>query len=387
MFAPKSPAHVPSLYALGILALACGLTGCSKPPDKVADIRPVRVLVAQGSKADVSAEFSGDVRARVESQLAFRVPGKIVKRQVDVGALVKKGQLLMQLDAQDLQLSQAQAGAALRANQTNLDLAQAELKRYQELRAKNFVSQAVWDSKVSACKAAQASVESAQAALRGQANQTGYSTLVADVDGVVTAVDGEVGQVVAAGAPVVKLAKSGEKEVLIGLPEDRVEALRAVNHVQVRMWSAPTVLIAGKIREISPSADAQTRTYAARVSIPDSATDVRLGMTAMVQFTSTLPREMVRVPLTALFYNKQQTSVWLVEGGKVRLVPVQIATANGNDLLLASGVNPGQSVVTAGVNMLKEGQQVTILGADAVTTPVAASAGHAPAASASGAVQ
>lgn len=380
MFAPKSPPHFPLLSTVGTLTLASWLIGCSKPPEKVEEIRPVRVLVAQGSKADMRAEFSGDVRARVESQLAFRVPGKIVKRLVDVGALVHKGQLLMQLDAQDLQLAQAQAGAALRATQTNFDLAQAELKRYQELRDKNFVSQAVLDSKVSAFKAAQANVESAQAALRGQSNQTGYSTLVADVDGVVTAVDAEVGQVVAAGTPVVKVAKAGEKEVVIGLPEDKVDALRAVSDVQVRMWAAPEVLIPGKIREISPSADAQTRTYAARIAIPDSATGARLGMTALVQFSSSLPREMVRLPLMALFYDKQQTSVWLVEGGKVRLVPVQVATASGNEILLAAGVNPGQSVVTAGVNMLKPGQKVTILGQEAV----AGSASSAAPGSASG---
>ena len=177
------------------------------------------------SNVDVNAEFSGEVRPRFESRLGFRVGGKITARKVDVGSTVKRGQVLMQLDPQDLQLSQAQALANLRAAETNRDLASAEMKRYQELRVKNFVSQAVIDAKVSAYKAAQASVDAAQAGYRGQSNQAGYATLVSDVDGVVTAVDAEVGQVVAAGTPVVRVARLDEKEIVIGMPEDKVDDL------------------------------------------------------------------------------------------------------------------------------------------------------------------
>lgn len=374
MSALKSPRHFFALPVIGMFAMASLLLACAKPPEKVEDIRPVRVIVAHSSNADVNAEFPGQVQARIESQLGFRVAGKIIARKVDVGALVKKGQVLMQLDPQDLQLSQAQAGASLRAYETNRDLANADLKRYQDLRDKNFVSQTVLDSKVTAYKAAQANVEAAQALLRGQSNQTGYGTLVADVDGVVTAVDAEVGQVVAAGTPVVKVAKSGEKEVLIGLPEDKVEALRKLGDVQVRLWSAPGVVIPAKIREISPSADPATRTYAVKVAIPDSATQAQLGMTALVRFSSTMAAAMVKVPLTALFYDQQKSSVWLVENGVVRLVPVQVGNASGNDILLSGGVSDGQRVVTAGVNMLRAGQKVTILGEEipvAVAAPAA----------------
>ncbi|WP_317202785.1 efflux RND transporter periplasmic adaptor subunit [Janthinobacterium sp.] len=365
MFALKSLRQMTPLPIASLLAAAALLGACSQPAEKTEDIRPVRALVLQGSNVDVNAEFSGEVRARVESRLGFRVGGKIVARKVDVGALVRRGQLLMQLDPQDLQLAQAQALAGLRGAETNRDLARAELKRYQDLREKNFVSQAVLDSKESAFKAAQASVDSAQAAYRGQANQAGYASLVADIDGVVTAVDAEVGQVVAPGTPVVRVAKSDEKEIVIGIPEDKVETLRRIADVQVRLWSNPGAAVPGKIREISPMADPATRTYTVKVAIPESLKEARLGMTAVVQFASKTAAPQIKVPLTALFYEKSASSVWVVENGAVRLVPVTIGGAAGNDLLLTSGVKAGQTVVTAGVNLLKPGQKVKILGVEA----------------------
>ncbi|MFL6659483.1 MAG: efflux RND transporter periplasmic adaptor subunit [Massilia sp.] len=378
MFDLKKP-----VGALTAAAVALALSACSKAPEKVEDIRPVRAIVLTANSVDIDAEFPGEVRARVESRLGFRVPGKITVRKVDPGTLVKRGQVLMQLDPQDLRLSQAQSMAALRAAETNRDLAKAELKRYQELRVKNFVSQAVLDQKLSAWHAAQANVDAAQAAYSGQSNQAGYATLVADIDGVVTAVDAEVGQVVTPGTPVVRVAKSGEKEIVIGLPEDKVETLRKVQDVTVRLWANPKVSIPGKIREVSPVADAATRTYAVKVAIPDSAEDVKLGMTALVQFSSTTPQPLIRVPLTALFHEKATTSVWVVENGTVKLVPVQVGGTAGNEVVLMGGVKPGQSVVTAGVNLLKQGQKVKVLPNEkevAETTPTMGAAHTAEAA-------
>lgn len=364
---------LPALRLTAAAALALTLAACSKPAVKVEDVRPVRAIVLSSSNVDVSAELSGEVVPRVVSQLGFRVGGKIVARKVDVGATVKKGQVLMQLDPVDLQLSQAQAKASLVSAETSRDLARAELKRYQDLREKNFVSQAVLDGKDAAYKAAQANVEAAQALYRGQANQSGYASLLADVDGVVTRIEAEVGQVVAPGAPVVQVARSGEKEVVIGIPEDKVETLRGVKDVVVRLWADPKQALPGKIREVSPVADAATRTYIAKVSIPD-APQVRLGMTAVVQFASQTATPQIKVPLTALFNEKSQSSVWVVENGAVKLVPVTVGGVAGNELLLASGVKAGQTVVTAGVNLLKPGQKVTILGADVASKPAAAAA-------------
>ena len=370
MFTLKNLGTTPAALGAAVLAtlVASTLAACSKPPERVEDIRPVRAMVLAASNVGVNAEFPGEVRARMESRLAFRVPGKITARKVDPGTLVKRGQVLLQLDAGDLRLSQAQARAALSAAETTRDLARAELTRYRELRVKNFVSQAVLDQKLSALRASQANVDAARAGYAGQANQAGYATLVSDIDGVVTAVDADVGTVVAPGTPVVRVAKTSEKEVVIALPEDKVEAMRKIDDVTVRLWANPGVAIPGKIREVSPVAEAATRTYAVKVSIPASGADVKLGMTALVQFSSTTAQPLIRVPLTALYHEKNTTSVWIVDNGMAKLVPVQVGGTAGNDIVLAGGVKPGQTVVTAGVNLLKQGQKVKILAAERAAT-------------------
>lgn len=356
----------PSSKLRPLAALTLGavivLAGCSKPVEKAEEIRPVRAVRLAADNIDVVAEFPGDVRARVESRLGFRVGGKIVARKVDVGTQVKRGQVLMQLDPQDLQLAQAQANAGLKAAESNRDLAKAELKRYQDLREKNFVSQAVLDSKETTFKAAQASYEQALAAYRNQSNQAGYTNLVADVDGVVTSVEAEVGQVVAAGNPVVRVAQTGEKEIVIGIPEDKVDALRKVSDVRVRTWANPTEIIPGKLRELSPVADPATRTYTAKISIPNAPDSIKLGMTAYVTFAAKSQHAMIKLPLTSLFNDKGATAVWVVDNGNVKLVPVQVAGSSGNEILVAGGIAPGQTIVTAGVNLLKPGQKVKILG-------------------------
>jgi len=352
--------------AMAGLALSLVLAGCSKPVEKVEEVRPVRAIKMAAANSRTVAQFSGEIRARYESRLGFRVAGKIVSRKVDVGAMVKRGQLLMQLDPQDLQLAQSQANAALGAAESNLDLAKAELARYKDLREKNFVSQAVLDSKETAFRAARATYDQAVATLRTQRNQTGYGNLVADVDGVVTGIDAETGQVVAAGAPVVRLAQLGEKEVVISIPEDQVDALRKVSDVTVRTWANPDEALPGKLRELSPVADTATRTYTAKISLPKAPEDVRLGMTAYVTFSANGENPMLKVPLTALVQNQGASAVWVVENGTVRLAPVQIAGASGNEMLVASGLSPGQVIVTAGVHLLKPGQKVTVLDAEPV---------------------
>ena len=374
---------LPHLRTAIVLSVACilALAGCSKPVEKQAEIRPVRAVVLTADNVDVVAEFPGEVRARVESRLGFRIAGKIVSRKVDVGTEVKRGQLLMQLDPQDLKLAQAQANAGLKAAESNRDLAKAELKRYQDLREKNFVSQAILDGKETTFKAAQASYDQALAAYRNQSNQAGYATLVSDVDGVVTGVDAEVGQVVSAGTPVLRVAQAGEKEIVIAIPEDKVDALRKVSDVKVRTWANRNEVIPGTLRELSPVADPATRTYAAKITIPGAAAHIKLGMTGYVTFAAKSPNAMLKLPLTALFNDKGATSVWVVENGSVKLVPVQVAGSSGNDILVSSGIAPGQTVVTAGVNQLKPGQKVKILASESTSKSDKSIAADAPGAS------
>jgi multidrug efflux system membrane fusion protein len=368
------------LSMLGLVTVL-SLGACSKKVEKTEDIRPVRALQAAMEGSDIATEFSGEVRPRIESRLGFRVPGKIIARKVDVGSVVKRGQILMQLDPQDLLLGQAQAKAGLSAAESNRDLAKAELKRYQELREKNFVAQAVLDAKETAFRAAQASYDQAKAGLSNQSNQASYASLVADVDGVVTGIDAEVGQVVAAGSSVVRVAKSGELDVVVGIPEDKINSIRQLSDVKVRMWANQGEVIAAKLRELSPIADPVTRTFTAKVALSPDVKNVRLGMTAMVSFGMKNPQAMVRLPLTALLQEKNVNSVWVVEAGAVKLVPVQLGGTAGEDVLIASGVSAGQMVVTAGVNLLKNGQKVKILGVEAASDVAGAAA---PAANASG---
>lgn len=343
---------------------AAALVACSKPAPPAEDVRPVRVITLAADTAGERLEFSGDVRPRYESQLGFRVGGKIVERKVDVGATVKRGDVLMRLDPQDLRLAESQARATLRAAETERDLARADHKRHVDLRAQNFVSQAVLDAKQSALKAAQANVDAARAGLRGQSNQSNYTNLAADADGVVTAIEAEVGQVVQPGSPVVRVARTVEKEVVIGIPEDKVGQLRAAGDVTVRLWANEAVAIPGKIREVSPMADPATRTYTVKVAIPENA-EVRLGMTATVELaTGANGAAGLRLPLTALVQHKGASSVWIVENGAVKLVPVQVVGQVRNDVLVTGQIAAGQNVVTAGVNLLRNGQKVRILTAD-----------------------
>lgn len=365
----RHPAVALCLPAL--LSVLLLTAGCSKPVEQTEDIRPVRTLTVAPAAGEASVELSGEVVPRYESRIGFRVGGKIIARKVEIGSVVKRGQVLMQLDPSDLQLSQAQARAALVAAESSLTLAKADLERYRELHAKNFVSQAVLDAKDAAYKAANSSHEQALAGLKVQSNQSGYATLVADADGVVTALDAEVGQVVSAGTPVVRVARSGDIEVRVSIPEDQVGALRQVTAVTVRTWANPTQALEGRIREVAPAADPATRTFTTKIALTKPGDAVRLGMSATVAFAAPTPPA-IRLPLTALYNDKDQTSVWVVENDKVRRVAVQVAGATGNELLVAAGLNPGQTVVTAGVNLLREGQKVSILGQQAKPAPAGA---------------
>jgi multidrug efflux system membrane fusion protein len=272
---------------------------------KVEDIRPVRAIVLSASNVTSMPSFRAKCGRASNRGWASGSPAKSPRAR----SIRARGQARPGADAaRSAGLAPVAGrfqGRPARAAETTRDLAKAELKRYQELRVKNFVSQAVLDQKLAALQAAQANVDAAQAGYFGQSNQAGYATLVADVDGVVTAVDAEVGQVVAPGTPVVRVAKTNEKEIVIGLPEDKVDTLRKVADVTVRLWANPNVAIPGKIREVSPVADGHPHLRRQGVDSRQRRSDVKLGMTALVQFSSTTTGPADPVPLTALFYEKR----------------------------------------------------------------------------------
>nr|WP_236702035.1 efflux RND transporter periplasmic adaptor subunit [Cupriavidus basilensis] len=360
--------------ALVTLLLLAGvaLAGCSREAEKAPEIRPVRLMQLQPGVGKTEVEFSGDVRPRIESRLGFRVGGKIAARLVDVGATVRRGQPLARLDPTDLGLAEAGSRAQYDAAKTDRDLAEADLKRYNELFAKKFISAAEQQRRQATFDSAASRLRQAEAGLRNQSNQTAYGVLAADADGVVTLIEAEVGQVVAAGQSVVRVAQTAEKEVAVGLPEDQVERLRGISDVTVRTWAEPGRALPGHVREISPMADPVTRTYAARISVPNPPADFKFGMTAVVTFTRTSDDAALRVPLSALLQKQGSNQVWVYDAatGAVQPVNVTLGELQGNEIQVRQGLSPGQTIVTAGVHLLKPGQKVKPLQAVAPTPAV-----------------
>jgi RND family efflux transporter MFP subunit len=317
-------------------------------------------------------EYAGEVRARVESRLGFRVGGKIVQRQAELGQRVKAGDVLAQLDPKDYQLAAEAARAQLAAATTQRDLAAADYKRYAALKDQNFISGAELERRDTALKAAQATLDQAQAQLASQGNQAAYTRLVADAAGVVTGIDAEPGQVVAAGAPVVRIAQDGARDVVFAVPEDKVAAMAPGQEVAVRGWANGKTL-AGKVREVAASADAATRTFQVKVAI-DAADAPALGATvyATPKALSHAGIAAIKLPTTALRQEGQSTAVWVYDPATstIKSQVIQIATADGNDAVVASGLTPGMQVVATGVHVLSPGQKVTVYQPKTAVAPV-----------------
>ncbi len=258
------------------------IVACSQPQPVVHAPRPVLAQVVQVSTSDLGNFYSGEVRARHETDLAFRVGGKLVARHVDVGSRVTRGTVLARLDPKDAKLAADAARSQLAAAEADHSLARAELERYRQLFAQSFVSQAVLDARLTTFNATKAKLDQARAQLETAQNQSAYTTLTADADGVITATSAELAQVVAAGQPIVRLARPDERDVVINVPESRLTALRESKQVLVALWTQPERPYHGEVREISPTADPVTRTFTVKVSVPDADASVRLGMTANV---------------------------------------------------------------------------------------------------------
>lgn len=360
----------PKIIANMVLLLIAGLlSACTKPAPAPEPVRAVKVITVGASGLQASYEYSGEVRARVESRLGFRVAGKITKRQAEVGQRVKAGQILAQLDPQDYKLAVDSARAALAAAATNRDLAAADFKRFQSLKEQNFISGAELERRDTVLKAAEAQVAQAQAQLANVGNQVGYANLVADISGIVTAVEAEVGQVVSSGSPVVRIAQDGPRDVVFSVPEDKMASVAVGSAVKARRWSgdAAAAELSGKIRELAASADPLTRTYQAKMSVDahaGSAANLPLGATVYVfPSNAQLGAQVIKLPTSALMQNAQGAStVWLLDTAAMTVNPavVQVATADGNDAVIASGIKPGDKVVSAGIHVLSPGLKVTI---------------------------
>jgi multidrug efflux system membrane fusion protein len=349
--------------ALSLIAIPLALAGCGQPAEPVDATRPVTVVKVQANGDQTEISYTGDVRARYETALGFRVAGKLVSREVDVGSRVTKGQTLARLDPSDYQLNIQAARSQLAAAESDFRQAKDDLERYSELYQKKFISAAEFDRRKTAFETAQARLEQAQAQLGVTRNQSAYTTLRADQDGIVTAINAEVGQVVAAGTPVMKVARPEEKEVVVSVPESRLDELRDVREIAVSLWAEPDARFKGRIREVSPSADPVTRTYTVKVTLLDASPRVQLGMTANVFLGRAAGAPAVKLPLSALYQKGTQPAVWLVEPGtsKVVLTPVKVGRYTQDAVEVIEGLKTGDTVVRAGVHKLFEGETVRVI--------------------------
>ena len=346
------------------------LAACGRAPPPEEPVRAVKLVTVGETAYEAGHEYAAEVRARVESRLGFRVAGKIVRRAVEPGQRVQAGQLLAQLDARDYQLAADAARAQVASATTQRDLAAADLKRFQSLRDQGFISGAEMERRSAQLKAAQATLDQARAQQSSQGNQAAYTQLLADAGGVVTGVDAEVGQVVAAGTPVVRLAQDGPRDVVFAVPEDRVAAERVGQPVTVRAWASDGQWH-GSVREVAAAADPVTRTYAVKVALAGEAPPLGATVTVVPQQSGAQGAAVIKLPTSALRREGAGTAVWVFDeaSSSVRSQPVQVAGADGNEAVIADGLTPGMRVVASGVHVLAPGQKVSVYQSKTATAP------------------
>jgi len=356
--------HLSSLLVTG-LASAMILTACSEPVATEPAPRPVRVMPVHYQQVAAIARYTGEIRARYESPLAFQVGGKVLKRLVEVGSEVKPGQVLAILDQSDVKLDEAGVTAQLAAAKAELAQARKDLDHLVHLKDKALASQAAVDKRMDQVRVAEARVAAAAATQGTYSRRYDYAELKADHAGVITSVGAEPGEVVTAGQGIVRLARTDEKEVVFSVPENRLRDLQNASWIKVSLWAAPEREYEGRLREVSPGVDEILRTYTVKVSMPNADVTVDLGMTATAHIRSDESRPIARVPLTAMTENNGTPAVWIVDTTRNVVKPRDVNLAGYDDecAKVLSGIDEGEQVVTAGVHKLIAGQQVRLLGA------------------------
>ncbi len=311
--------------------------------------------VGELQNAQATATYPGEVRGRYESKLAFQVGGRIISRLVNVGDTVTTGQVLMALDPKDVNQNVEAASAALASAIANQKLAADNARRYNTLFAQGAVSESVRDTYNTQLEAANATLRQAQAQSNSASNQLGYTQLTSDADGVVASISGEVGQVAAAGTTMATIVRSGEREIQINVPEGI--NLVVGQNADVTFWALPNTSVQGTVREISPMADQTTRTYKVCIAVPNLPAAAKLGMTAKVSLTPQTDAAVQNdrgfiIPATTLYQINNKPQVWLVRDGKAVLSDITIAGYQGNNIVVSSGIQKGDAVITAGLSKL-----------------------------------
>lgn len=351
------------LFAPLVMTLA--LAACSDGSAEVAQtpaLRPVKVVEVDAASPAREMRYSGAVKARSEAAAGFRVAGKIIERNVDIGDRVNPGDLLARIDATDYELQVRSAEASLASAQRQVETTEFALTRAEALYKQQVTTKAQLEQAQLSYNQATATRDSARSTLEQARNQVGYSELRADKPGIVTTINADAGQVVSAGSPVVTVAADGEKEVLIAVPENEIFAFTTGKIVDVTFWSNDGVTLKGTVREVAGSADASSRTFAVRISLPEDAR-VLLGMTANVIATTPTADNHYSLPLSALARDPgQQTIVWTVErlDGTVHARPVTVAEFTDIGIKISDGIRPGDLVVAAGTQFMAEDMKVKL---------------------------
>jgi RND family efflux transporter MFP subunit len=350
------------LVGVMLAGVAVALAGCDNSvAQKVEPNRPVLVATAHYEAETPERSFVGTIRPRIESDLGFRVPGKVAKRLVEVGQRVDVGQPLATLDEVDLRLQAEQAEAELRAATGVLAQAAAAETRAKNLKVSGWTTDAQLDQAKATADEARARLNRAERSVELTKNSLSYATLEADARGVVTANLIEPGQVVASGQTAIRVARLAEKEAVVAIPETLVDRAKT-GTATVSLWSDPKKQYAARLREISPSADPATRTYLAKFSLPDVGDNVELGMTATLTLSDAETERVARLPLSALFRQGGDPSLYVVDDkGEVTLRPVKVKAYESGAVVISGGVDEGAKIVALGVQKIDPSQKVRVV--------------------------
>jgi len=357
---------------VGVMPFALVACGEQAPPDPRTDAPLVRVATVQGA-VSASRSFTGIVAARVQSDLGFRVSGKVLQRHVDTGQTVKRGQVLLRLDPVDLKLAahaqrEAVAAARARAQQASDDEA-----RYRALRGTGAVSASAYDQYKAAADTARAQLSATEAQAEVARNATRYAELLADADGIVMETLVEPGQVVSAGQPVVRLAHAGPREAVVQLPETLRPAIGSA--AQAMLFGNGVVAVPAKLRQLSDVADSQTRTFEARYVLEGELANAPLGITVTLQIPDGhVPAEHsstqggLQVPIGALYDAGKGPGVWVIRGepAQVHWQPVVVQSLDDEHARISAQFTQGEQIVALGAHLLREGQQVRVASQPAV---------------------
>jgi RND family efflux transporter MFP subunit len=354
---------LPAAAAVLALAAVALLSSCQRAEEQVApEIRPVRAITVDKRAAGETVTLTGTVQAQTEINQSFRIDGRLLERALNVGDTVRPGQLVARLDSQNEESSAQSARAQLTGARARLAEAQNNFTRMRDLVAENAVSRASFDQAEAALKTAQAQVESAQTQVTLAENRLSYTRLVSDVAGVVTAQGAEPGEVVGAGRMIVQVARDGGRDAAFDVPARVKDAASANSEITVVLTSDPKVTAGGVVREIAPRADPVTGTFRVKVRLVNPPPAMRLGttVTGRMKLASTTS---IEVPPSAVIRTDRQAAVWIVDPktGLVSTRAIEIRSSDPNRVEVASGLNSGDVVVTAGIQALRPGQKVRLL--------------------------